>query len=179
MLHRVVRRVRCSPRVLAMTLMWLLHHSVAASEVHNCEGITGVFLAVGELRDGEFQPRPVVYLDRRGAANDGRHHFQYTFNSKRGVAEVVMFNAKGEQLFDTTSDAHACKGGVLVREVEMSGGSEGCLREGMSRSTLTISSSGALVFTTEEHFKYGFWCFKSPTLIRRTAEFLPYPAEVK
>jgi hypothetical protein len=157
----------------------LLHLSVAAAEAHSCEAITGMFLATGELRDGEFQSRPVIYLERVGAANDGRHRFQYMFNSKRGVAEVAMFNAKGERLFDTTVDLHTCKSGVLVREVEIGGGSEGCSREGVSRSTLTISASGSLIFTTEEHIKYGFWCFKSPALIRRTAEFLPYRAEAK
>jgi hypothetical protein len=172
-------RSRSMRALLPVLATGVIHLTSFAAESDDCEAVAGVFLAAGQLREGDWQPRPVVYLERTGDASDGRHHFQYRFNSKRGVGEVAMFNAKGELLFDTTVSAHTCKAGVLMREGVITGGSEGCSREGVSRSTLSISSSGSLTFATEENIKYGFWCFKSPASIRRTAEFLPYPAQVK
>jgi hypothetical protein len=172
-------RSRSMRALLPALAAGLIHLTGFAAESDNCDAVTGVFLAAGQLREGDWQPRPVVYLERTGDASDGRHHFQFRFNSKRGIGEVVMFNAKGERLFETTVSSHTCKAGVLVREGEIIGGSEGCSREGVSRSTLSISSSGSLTFATEENIKYGFWCFKSPASIRRSAEFSPYPAQVK
>ena len=161
--------------MLAVTM--LISTSVGA-DTPACAPIVGSFSALGNQQDGNLPPRTVVYLERAGPELPAgeRHHFQFSLEPERGTADVVMFNRNGLKLFDFVTRQYTCDGQRLGYEGKITGGSEGCSREGHFRSTIHRDESGSLIFTYDEKVEYGTLCFKRPTHIVRTTVF---PAYVK
>jgi hypothetical protein len=137
-------------------------------------------LLTGAQEEKGIATHAITFLERANEAHAHRgHHFTFTFSSTRSVAEVVVYDANGERVFDHTTSPYSCRNGALVRESEIQGGSEGCSKIGRITSKVSLGAEGALTFTAFEQWKYGFFCFAKPSEAERMSVFPAYNAAAK
>jgi hypothetical protein len=152
-------------------------HDVAQSSTEECVPLTGRFLVVGVAEEQGLGAQRQVRYGNSSSASAEAHHFEYVLDPMAGTVTSVFFNEAGLRTrTDAGTSEYSCKGGELVRESEVRGGSEGCSKVGRIRSIVSVSKNGSLVFSTRENWKFGVLCFAKPVESYRVVSFPKYKA---
>lgn len=162
-------RVALAPIVLLLAVQ-------ARAAVPACAPIAGTFLVEGEGTSSDHDPEPTRFRLADGAGRQA-HHFRYALDPAARTVQVVVYTASGERMREVQRTSnYACKGGEIVRESEASGSSEGCSYKSQFKSTVRVREDGSLAFTSQEHWEYGWLCFRKRQDVERVSSFPRYPA---
>lgn len=141
----------------------------------SCSAIEGDFLITGETLEHEVNTRrPTRHLEASldPGLRQEAHHFHYKVDPNTATSTSIVFNAAGVQLMASTQvSSYVCRNGQLVYERRVDGGSEGCSKSGRVATTLSIGPRGELLFSTVEHWDFGWLCFSKPMENHRTTSF--------
>lgn len=172
-------QVTC-PLLKALALVVGCTYFDAAPATSECAPVTGAFFISGVAQEhGLPSQMRVRYGSVDGAATDA-HYFHYMLDPASGTVASTFFNEAGKQIrHEARASEYSCKSGVLVRESETRGYSEGCSKTGRSRSAVSVGTDGSLVFSTREQWEFGLLCFAKPREAQRVVSFPRYEASAK
>jgi len=161
---------------IALAVMALLPAVAAHAAAPACAPIAGSFLVEGEATSGDRDPHPTRFRLADGAGRQA-HHFRYELDPVARTVRVVVYTAAGERMREVQRASNfACKDGEVVRESESSGSTEGCSYKSQLKSSVRLREDGSLVFTSQEHWEYGWLCFRKRQDVERISSFPKYPA---